>query len=134
MPVATSIAMRRQKNVVQSKITQTTPERGPDEIDITTLPEKDFKIKVITMLMDLQRNMQELRDEVRRENTEIKQSLEGLKSRLDEVQETDNGIEIREEENRGETKGDKRISRNERILRELCDQSERNNICIIGVP
>ena len=25
-------------------------------------------------------------------------------------------------------------SRNERILRELCDQSKQNNICIIGVP
>ena len=40
------------------------------------------------MLMDLQRNMQELRDQVRRENTEMKQSLEGLKSRLAEVQES----------------------------------------------
>ena len=29
---------------------------------------------------------------------------------------------------------DKRISRNETILRELCDQSKRNNIHIIGVP
>ena len=29
---------------------------------------------------------------------------------------------------------DKGISRNERILRELCDQSKRNNIRIIGVP
>ena len=28
---------------------------------------------------------------------------------------------------------DKRISKNETILRELCDQSKRNNICIIGV-
>ena len=27
--------------------------------------------------MDLQRNMQEIKDQVRRENTEIKQSLEG---------------------------------------------------------
>ena len=29
---------------------------------------------------------------------------------------------------------DKRISRNERILRELCDQSKQNNIHIIGIP
>ena len=77
--------MKRQKNLVQSRITQTSPERGPGEIDITNLPEKEFKIKVIYMLMDLQRNMQELKDQVRRENTEIKQSLEGHKSRLDEV-------------------------------------------------
>ena len=87
------------------------------------------------MLMDLQRNMQELKDKVGRETTEIKQYLEGLKSRLDEVQETINGIQIREQEYReAEAERDKRISRNERILRELCDQSKQNNIRIIGVP
>ena len=79
--------------------------------------------------------MQELRDEVRREITEMKQSIEGLKSRQDKVQETVNGIEIREQEYReSEAERDKRISRNERILRELCDQSKRNNTHIIGVP
>ena len=87
------------------------------------------------MLMDLQRNMQELKDKDGRENTEIKQSLEGLKSRLDEVQEAVNAIEIREHEHReAEEEKDKRICRNETILRELCDQSKWNNICIIGVP
>ena len=65
----------------------------------------------------------------------MKQSIEGLKGRLDEVQETVNRIEIREEEYReAEAERDKRISRNERILRELCDQSKWNNIHIIGVP
>ena len=48
------------------------------------------------MLMDLQRNMQELR----RENTEIKQSPEGFKSGMDEMQEAINGIEINEQERR----------------------------------
>ena len=54
---------------------------------------------------------------------------------MDVVQEAVNGIEIREQECReADTERDKRISRNETILRELCDQSKRNNICIIGVP
>ena len=66
----TPIAMKRQKNLVQSKIPQT-PERELSETKITNFPEKEFKIKVITMLMDLQRNMQELKDQVGRENTEI---------------------------------------------------------------
>ena len=100
LSVTTSITMKRQKNLGQSKMTQMTPERGPGEIDIANLPDKEFKIKVITMLMDLQRNMQELRDEVWREITEMKQSIEGLKSRLDEVQKTVNEIEIREQEYR----------------------------------
>ena len=61
LPMTTSITMKRQKNLVQSRITQTTPGREPGEIDLTNLPEKEFKIKVIAMLMNLQRNMQELR-------------------------------------------------------------------------
>ena len=55
--------MKRQKNLIQTKITELTPEKV---IDLTNLPEKEFKIKVITMLIELQRNMQEQRDEVQK--------------------------------------------------------------------
>ena len=48
------------------------------------------------MLMDLQRDMQELR----KVNTEIKQALEGLQNRVDEMQETINGLENREQQRR----------------------------------
>ena len=66
------------------------------------------------MLMDLQRNMQE----VRKENTEIKQAEKGLQNRMDEMQEIINGLENREQECReADAERDKRISRNERILR-----------------
>ena len=65
----------------------------------------------------------------------MKQSLEGFISRMDKMQEAIDGIETREQEPiEADTKRDKRISRNETILRELCDQFKRNNICIIGVP
>ena len=51
------------------------------------------------------------------------------------VKETINEIETREEEyKQAEAQREKRISKNERILRELCDQSEGNNIHIIGIP
>ena len=108
--------------MIQTRLTQTaqtsstsSPEKEPRDIDLSGLPEKEFKTKVITMLMDLQRNMQELR----RENTEIKQSVEGLQSRMDERQETINGLENREQERReADAERDKRISRNERILRD----------------
>ena len=94
------------------------------------------------MLTEMQRNIQVLRDEVRRkmtdirrEITEMKQSPEGLINRMDKVQEANDGIETREQEHiEADTERDKRISRNETILRELCDQSKRNNIHIIGVP
>ena len=91
--------MKRQKNLIQTRLTQTvSPEEEYGEIDLTNLPEKEFKIKVITMLMELQGKMQELIETVGRETTEIKQSLEGLKSRMDEVQDAINGIETRGQE------------------------------------
>ena len=63
----------------------------------------------------------------------MKSKMEGIKSRLDTV-ETINEIETREEEYKeAEAQREKRISKNERILRELCDQSKWNNICITGV-
>ena len=94
------------------------------------------------MLTELQRNMQELRDEVwrditdvQREITEVKQTLEAFISRMDKMQEATDGIETREQEQiEGYTEREKKISSNETILRELCDQSKRNNIRIIGVP
>ena len=134
--------MKRQKNLVQSKIVHTTPERGPGEIDPANLPKKEFKIKIMNMLTEMQRKMQEQWDEVwrestdvRKEITEVKQTLEGFISRMDKMQEAIEGIETREQERiEADIERDKRISRNKTILRELCDQSKRNNIRIIGVP
>ena len=54
--------MKRQKNMVQTKISQT-PEKGPNETELTNLPVREFKIKIINMLMEVQKNIQELRNE-----------------------------------------------------------------------
>ena len=60
--------------------------------------------------------------------------MKGFKSRLDEVEEMVNETEIRKQKDKeAEVQREKKNSRNERILRELCDQSKRNNIHIIGV-
>ena len=54
---------------------------------------------------------------------------------MDKIQEAIDGIETTEQECiEADTERNKRISRNETILRELYDQSKRNNIHIIGVP
>ncbi|KAI5948263.1 LINE-1 retrotransposable element ORF1 protein [Manis javanica] len=141
--------MKRQ-NYRQTKITETTPEK---ETDLTSPPEKEFKIKIMNMLTEMQRKMQEQWDEmqrkmqeqwdevrkeitdVRKEITEVKQSLEGFISRMDKMQEAIEGIEAREQERiEADRERDKRISRNETTLREICDQYKRNNIRIIGIP
>ena len=54
---------------------------------------------------------------------------------MDEMQEAIDGLETREEERiETDAERDKRISRIETSLRELCDQYKRSNIFTIGVP
>ena len=66
--------MKRQRNLVQSKI-NITPEK--DDIDLMTLPEREFKIKIINMLMEVQKDIQELRNEFQSEIQLLKSTLEG---------------------------------------------------------
>ena len=63
----------------------------------------------------------------------MKQTLEGFISRMDKMQEAIEGIETRERIE-ADIERDKRISRNETTLREICNQAKRNNIRIIGIP
>ena len=77
--------MKRQRKLIQTKISQT-PEKGPKETELTNLPEREFKIKTTDMLMEVQKNIRELRDEFRMEiqslrNSifEMKQTMEGFK-------------------------------------------------------
>ena len=51
--------MKWQKNLVQTKIPQTS-ERGLSETEIINLWNEDFKIKIINMLREQQKNIQEL--------------------------------------------------------------------------
>ena len=90
--------------MVQTKISQT-PEKRSNETELTNLPEREFKIKIINMLMEVQKNIQKLRNELksgiqslRNSISEMKHTMEGFKSRLDVVEEMVNEIEIREEE------------------------------------
>ena len=113
----------------------TTREKDLNDINLMNLPEREFKMEIINMQMAVWKYIQELRNEFRSEIQLLKSTMEGIKSRSDMVEETINEIETREEEYKeAEVKREKRISKNGKILRELCDQSKRNNICIIGVP
>ena len=85
-------------NLVQSKIINTTPEKDLNDMDLMTLPEKEFKIKITNILMEVQKDIQELRNEFRSEIQSLKNMMDGIKSRLDTVEETINEIETREEE------------------------------------
>ena len=88
---------KSQTNLVQSKIINTTPEKDLNDMDLVTLPEREFKIKVIDILMEVRKDIQELRNEFRSEIQSLKSMMDGIKSRLDTVEETINEIETREE-------------------------------------
>ena len=90
--------MKCQRNIVQSKIVNTTPEKDLNDMDLVPLPEREFKIKIINILMEVQKDIQELRNEFRSEIQSLKNMMEGIKSRLDKVEETINETETREEE------------------------------------
>ena len=48
--------MKCKRNLVQIKISQTS-EKQPNENEFTNLPEREFKIKIINMLMEVQKNI-----------------------------------------------------------------------------
>ena len=97
----------------QTKLQDKTPERGLNETEVTNLFDKDFKIKVINMLIDLKKNIQDLREdfnkkikylqkshsELKNIVSEMKHTMEGFKSRLFQVEEAVNEMEIMGEEN-----------------------------------
>ena len=92
--------MKYQRNLVQNKIINTTPKKDLNDMDLMTLPEREFKIKIINILMEVWKDIQELRNEFRSEIQSLKSTstMEGIKSRLYMVEETINEIETREEE------------------------------------
>ena len=67
--------------------------------------------------------------------TEMKNTLEGIKSRTTEWEEQISDLEDRMVEFTAvEQNKEKRMKRNENSLRDLWDNIKHTNICIIGVP
>ena len=69
--------MKHQRNRVQTKISETL-KKETNETEHTNLPEREFKIKIINMLMEVQKNIQELRGKFRMETQSLRNSnIEG---------------------------------------------------------
>ena len=106
--------MKRQSYLVKNPTN--TRERS-SETELINLPERDFKIVIINMLMEVKKNIQELRNEFRMETQSLWNKMEIFKDRLDMLEEMINEIEIRADEYKEpETQREKRISRNENII------------------
>ena len=67
--------------------------------------------------------------------SELKNAVEGMKSRLDEADRRISELEDKVEKNtQKEQEKEKRLRKNEERLREMQDNMKRNNIRIIGIP
>ena len=123
--------------------------------EITSLPEKEFSILIVTMLQRLENRMEKMQqafntvntitndiEEIKNKQTEmnntineIKNTLEGVNSRITEAEEWISQLEDRmveitaEEKNKG-----KRMKIIEDSLRDLWDNIKCTKIRVIGAP
>lgn len=95
-----------QKNIFQIKGQDKTPRKDPNKMEVSNIPDKDFKIIVIKMLTELGKKMEEHTKNFKKRNykkesklmntkTEMKNTLEGIKSRLNDTEEQIDDLEDR---------------------------------------
>ena len=120
-----------------------------NEEEIGKLPEKEFRIMIVKIIINLENKMEKLQESVNKdleelENkhtetnntiTEINNTLEGINSRMSEAEDRISELEdkmveiISEEQNKV-----KRMKKTEDSLRDFWDNIKCTNIWIIGVP
>ena len=115
-----------------------TPEKQLNEVEVSNLPEKEFRIVIVKMIQDLgirmeakiekmqemfNKDLEELKNkqtEVNNKITEMKNTLEGINSRVTEAEEWISDLEDRMLEfTAAEQNKEKRMKRNEDSLRDL---------------
>ena len=88
--------MKKQKAASQMKVQNTTPEKQLKEVEIGNLPEKEFRIMIVNMIQVLSKGMEAKVEktqkmftkdlqELKKEQTEMNNVLEGIQSRITEV-------------------------------------------------
>ena len=107
-------------------------------MEISNLSNAEFKTLFIKMLEELTEDLSSIKNiwsETKDTLIEIKNSLQGNKSRGDEAKNQINDLEHKEpKNNQSEQQEEKRIQKNEDSINSLWDNVKRPNIHIIGVP
>ena len=99
--------MKRQRNIQQIKEQGKNPPDQTNEKEIGSLPEKEFRIMIVNMIQNLGNRIEKIKEMFNRDleelkgketmmnNTinEIKNSLEGISSRITEAEERINDLE-----------------------------------------
>ena len=117
--------------------------------EISSLPEKDFRVMIVKMIQNLGNRMEKIKETFKKDleelkskqtmmnNTinEIKNSLEVINSRIAETEEQISDLEDKIVEiTTAEQNKEKRMKRIEDSLRHLWDNMKHTNIRIIGAP
>ena len=140
--------MRRQRNTQQMKEQgKNTPDQTNEEA-IGSLSEKEFRVVIVKMIQNLGNRMEKIQETFNKDleelkskqtmmNTtrnEIKNSLEGINSRITEGEERISDLEDKIVEiTTAEQNKEKRMKRTEDSLRDLWNNIKCTNIQIIGV-
>ena len=134
--------MRRQRNMQQMKEQGKNPPDQTNEEEIGSLPEKDFRGMIVKMIQNLRNRMEKIQETFKKDleelkskqtmmNTinEIKNSLEGINSRITEAEEQISDLEDKIVEiTTAEHNKEKRMKRIEDSLRDLWDNIKQTNI------
>ena len=139
--------MKKQRNTAQMKEQTRNTEVQINEEVIGKVLEKEFRLMIVKMIKDLENRMDKKQESVNKDleklknkhtetnnTTEIKNTLEGINSRISEAEKQiseleDKMVEITSEEQNKV----KRMKRTEGSLRDLWDHIKHTNIRIIGV-
>lgn len=133
----------------QEKEQGKTPEKNPNEMEISNVLDKEFKEMVIRMLNKLKNTVEGLREHFNEEIENVKKNQSEMKNIIAEMENTLEGINnrlVNTEERisyledrimeiaQSEQQNKKRISKNEDSIRDLWDNIKCPTICIIVIP
>ena len=104
--------MRRQRNMAQMKEQIKSPEKELNEMEISNLSDAEFKTLVIMMLKELSEDLnsiKKIQSEMKDTLIEIKNNLQGNKSRVDEAKIQINDMKHKKAKNNQSEQEEKRI-------------------------
>ena len=107
---------------------------------VGNLSEKEFRIMIVKIIQAVNKRMEakieKMQEMFTKDLQELKnKQLEGINSRITEVEKWINDLEGRRVEITATKQNkEKRMKRNEDSIRDLCNNIKYTNICIIRVP
>ena len=140
--------MKRQRNTTQMKGQTRNTEVQINEEEIGILHGKEFKIRIVKMIKNFESKMEKRQESINKDleewknkhtetntMTEIKNTREGINSRISEAEEWISELEDKMVEITSEKENKvKRMKRTEDSLRDLWENIKCTNIQIIGIP